>query len=62
MKIEKYKDTNKYIIYFKEPAKEIDKIVLPEDNPSLAPQAPRYTKQERLFESNTLEELFRKKG
>ena len=57
--IKKYKDTNKYILYFKEPAQELEETIeLPEGNPNIAPQAHRYTTYERLMNANTLADLF----
>jgi len=47
-KIEKYKDTGKYIVYFKEPAKKIGPIKLTTGKSGTAPQAPRYTTYEKL--------------
>jgi hypothetical protein len=55
--IEKYKDTHKYIVYFKEPAKEIGPITLPKGT-GLAPQAPRYTRFEKLKTAKTLSDAF----
>lgn len=57
-RIEKYKDTNKYILYFKEPAKEIKRIKLDKDKKGLAPQASRYTSYKRLMTANSLSEVF----
>ncbi len=57
-KIEKYKDTNKYILYFKEPAKEIKHIGLDKNKKGLAPQAPRYTSYKRLIAAKSLSEVF----
>ncbi len=57
-KIEKYKDTTKYIIYFKDPAKEIGPIKLSVKKKGSAPQAPRYTTYAKLVTAKTLEELF----
>lgn len=56
--IEKYKDTNKYILYFKEPAEEIGPIELPKGEMSLVPRAPRYTSFRRLVKADTLEDVF----
>ncbi|MFW6016241.1 MAG: hypothetical protein ACOCRK_07355 [bacterium] len=58
IKIDKYKDTNKYILYFKETAKEIEPIKLPKNNSGLAPQSPRYTTLDKLLAAKTLEEVF----
>ena len=57
-KIEKYKDTNKYILYFKEPAKSISPIKLGTKKKGTAPQAPRYTSIKRLLNAKTFEEVF----
>lgn len=57
-RIEKYKDTNKYILYFKESAKEIEHIGLDKNKKGLAPQAPRYTSYKRLMAAKTLSEVF----
>ena len=58
-RIEKYKDTDKYIIYFKDNAKQLRKIPLPGAVKGLAPQAPRYTTYARLMEANTLSDLWK---
>lgn len=47
-KIEKYKDTGKYKIYFKEAAKKIVPIRLTRRKKGAAPQAPRYTSLKKL--------------
>jgi len=57
-KIEKYKDTGKYIIYFKEPAKNIGPIKLTTGKRGKAPQAPRYTTYEKLIKAKKLEDIF----
>ena len=54
--IEKWKDTNKYVLTFKEPAKEINPIIL--DMKGLAPQAARYTTFKKLMTSTKLSEVF----
>ena len=56
--IQKYRDTNKYIVSFKEPAKEIGPIRLDKGVPGLAPQAPRYTKFDKLKAAKTLRDVF----
>jgi hypothetical protein len=57
--IEKYEDTGKYILHFKEPAEEINSILLPDDHEGgVAPQARQYTTFERLMEAETLNEVF----
>ena len=57
-RIERYKDTNKYILYFKEPAKEIPHIELDKDKKGVAPQASRYTNYARLMSATKLSEVF----
>jgi hypothetical protein len=57
-RIERYKDTNKYILYFKEPAKEIPHIELDKDKKGVAPQASRYTNYARLMSAKKLSEVF----
>lgn len=57
-KIEKYKDTGKYIVYFKAPAKRIGPIKLTKGNKGIAPQAPRYSTYEKLIKAKTLEDVF----
>lgn len=57
-KIEKYKDTNKYIVYFKGKAKKINPISLVEKGSVKAPQAPRYTTYSKLKDANNLDEAF----
>ena len=57
-RIERYKDTNKYILYFKEPASEIPHIELDKDKKGVAPQASRYTNYARLMTATKLSEVF----
>lgn len=57
-RIEKYKDTNKYILYFKESAKEIQHIELDKNKKGIAPQAPRYTNYTKLMSAKHLSEVF----
>ncbi len=56
--IEQWKDTNKYIIKFAEPAKKVTAIKLVTKGKVKAPQAPRYTSFERMIEAKTLDEAF----
>lgn len=56
--IEPYKDSNKYILYFSEPAQRIGPISLVSNGRVKAPQAPRYTSKERLEKATTLDEAF----
>jgi hypothetical protein len=57
-KIEKYKDTNKYIVYFKDPAKEINHVLLDTKKKGTAPQAPRYTIYEKLISAKVLSDVY----
>ncbi|HHU86918.1 MAG TPA: hypothetical protein GXZ25_08965 [Peptococcaceae bacterium] len=58
--IEKYKDTDKYIVYFKGNAKPIKKyITLSGKTKGEAPQAPRYTSYAKLLEASTLDDLWK---
>ena len=57
-KIEKYEDTEKYIVYFKDRAKKIGPINLVPKSRVKAPQAPRYTNFEKLSRAKTLDEAF----
>ncbi|MBU2702619.1 hypothetical protein Ga0466249_003754 [Sporomusaceae bacterium BoRhaA] len=57
-RIEKYKDTAKYILYFKGDAKQIKKVSLSGQSKTKAPQSPRYTSYAKLLEANTLEDLW----
>ena len=57
-RIEKYKDTNKYILYFKGSAKEIPHIELDKNRKGIAPQASRYTNYEKLMSAKCLSEVF----
>ena len=59
-RIEKYKDTNKYIVFFKnETTKKISKISLGKKK-GMAPQAPRYSSHETLLTAKTLDDLWDK--
>jgi hypothetical protein len=55
-RIEKYRDSNKYILYFKGAAKQIKKVTL--QTQSKAPQSPRYTSYNKLMEATTLDDLW----
>ena len=57
-KIEKYKDTNKYIVTFKDSAKEISHVLLDTKKKGTAPQAPRYTTYEKLMKAKVLSDVF----
>ena len=60
-KIEPFENTNKYIVYFDGPAKEISPIALvPKEKKGRvnAPQAPRYANREQLEKAKTLDDVF----
>lgn len=57
-KIEPYKDTNKYILYFEEPAQKIKPLKLVSKGQIKAPQAPRYTAYDKLVNATNLDEAF----
>lgn len=56
--IEKWEDTNKYILYFKDAPKTITPIPLDKDKKGLAPQAPRYTSIEKVLKAKKLSQVF----
>ena len=56
--IEKWGDTNKYVLNFNGAAKEIEPIELDKDKKGLAPQAPRYTSFDKLMGAKKLSEVF----
>lgn len=56
--IEPYKDSNKYILYFAEPAKPIGPLKMVPNGRVKAPQASRYTSRERLEQAASLDEAF----
>ena len=56
--IEPWKDTNKYILHFSEPAREIHPIKLVPKGKVKAPQNARYTSLERLMAAKNLDEAF----
>lgn len=57
-RIEKYKDTSKFILYFKDKAKPVGPIKLPAKRKGVAPQAPRYTTFAKLKNAKTLGDIF----
>jgi len=59
-KIKKYKDSGKYIVYFKESAKPIGPIKQKEKGKKKAsvPQSPRYTSIGRLLKAKTMSDVF----
>lgn len=54
-RIEKYKDSDKYILYFKDNAKQIEKVTLS----GQAPRSPRYTSYNRLMKATKLNDLWK---
>ena len=56
--IEQWKDTNKYILYFSAPAREIGPIKLVSKGKVKAPQAPRYTSLAQLEQAENLDLAF----
>jgi hypothetical protein len=56
--IEKWNETNKYIIRFKQPAKKITPILLDKDKKGVAPQAPRYTSLVKLQKAKVLSDIY----
>ena len=57
-KIEKWNDTNKYIVYFKDKAVKIKPISLDKEKKGVAPQAPRYTSLDKLLKAKVLSQIF----
>jgi len=55
--IEQWQDTNKYILYFHEPAKKIKKVPLGKIK-GKAPQSPRYSSKDRIMSSESLDGVF----
>lgn len=55
--IEQWEDTNKYIVYFSEPAEKIKKVPLG-NSKGKAPQSPRYSSRERILNAKTLDNVF----
>ena len=56
--IEKYKETDKYILYFKGEARPIKKVILSGTTKGKAPQSPRYTSYNKLMQASTLDDLW----
>jgi len=56
--IKPWKDSGKYVLNFKEPAKKIETIPLVSGGKVMAPQAPRYTSCARLQNATNLDEVF----
>lgn len=60
-KIERWNDSNKYVVYFSEPASKIGPLTLASKGTEAkgkAPQGPRYTTHAKLISSKTVEEVF----
>jgi len=55
--IEQWKDTNKYILHFAEPAEKIKKVPLGKGK-GKAPQSPRYSSKERILNADNLDNVF----
>lgn len=55
--IEQWKDTNKYILYFTEPAEKIKRVPLG-NSKGKAPQSPRYSSKEKIINAGTIENVF----
>lgn len=55
--IEQWQDSNKYILYFAEPAEKIKKVPLGTIK-AKAPQSPRYSSRERILNAKTLDNVF----
>lgn len=55
--IEQWKDTNKYILYFSEPAEKIKKVPLGKIK-GKAPQSPRYSSKNRILNAKSLDSVF----
>lgn len=56
--IEKWENTNKYILHFKGAAKKINPIKLETKKKGSAPQAPRYTSFDKLIKAKNLSQAF----
>jgi hypothetical protein len=57
-KIEQWKDTNKYVVFFEEAARPIKPIEYVPKGRVKAPQAPRYTSMEQIKQATNLDEAF----
>jgi hypothetical protein len=57
-RIERWKDTAKYAIYFKTPAREIGPVRLAQNGKVMAPQNSRYTSFAKLQTAKTLDDVF----
>ncbi len=57
-RIELYKDTNKYILYFKSSPIKLDKPVGLGKNSHLKPQGPKYTKLDTILKAKTIDDIW----
>lgn len=57
-KIDKYKNTSKYVVYFKDKAKKVGPVKLPKKSKGLVPYSPRYTNFKKLLKAKTLVDIF----
>ncbi|MDX2176230.1 MAG: hypothetical protein SF028_07140 [Candidatus Sumerlaeia bacterium] len=57
-RIDPWKDTGKYALYFSEPATEIKHLGLVRNGRVSPPQSPRYTSMAKLKKANSLDEVF----
>jgi hypothetical protein len=57
-RIEKWKDTSKYIVYLKGNPIQIETIILDKNKKGAAPRGPRYTSLNRLLNARVLSEVF----
>ena len=55
--IEQWKDSNKYILHFTEPAEKIKKVQLGKSK-GKAPQSPRYSSRSRIINAENLDSVF----
>lgn len=55
--IEQWQDTNKYILYFTDPAEKIKRVPLGSAK-GKAPQSPRYASRERILTASSLDSVF----
>lgn len=58
VRIDRYKETDKYILHFAGRPHKINKITLSGSKNCRAPQAPRYTSYKKLIEASTLDDLW----
>lgn len=57
-RVEPWKDTGKYALYFSEPAAEIEPLGLVRNGRVSPPQAPRYTSMAKLKKAKSMDEVF----